>query len=230
MNSAWLVLGGADRGNLLRFWAQVEISRGSSICVHHRSIRESAQFCRRPQGRERPCGPDGALSAGVPCRRSGAKYRFPGQRRWRRDFRGFRFRGGPQRETFRRSAARHQFTWIDGDFAAIADDDHATIRMASIFRSVARFTLASISRIDIDALPTGGFQNFFGVARFGVIERLMRTFRFTRSRPLGVPAVPKTVMPIARANCTAAVPTPPLAPWIRSVSPARACAWCCSAV
>ena len=41
-------------------------------------------------------------------------------------------------------------------------------------------------------------------------------------RPLSVPAVPMTLSPMARPNCAAAVPTPPLAPWMRSVSPALA--------
>jgi len=40
-----------------------------------------------------------------------------------------------------------------------------------------------------------------------------------RPLPFSVPPVPITVMPAALASCTAAIPTPPVAPWIMTASP-----------
>jgi hypothetical protein len=37
--------------------------------------------------------------------------------------------------------------------------------------------------------------------------------------------VPITVAPASRASCVAGTPTPPLAPWINTVSPARSAAF-----
>ena len=53
-----------------------------------------------------------------------------------------------------------------------------------------------------------------------MIEHVLpRPARAPASNPSAVPAVPMTVQPQARAICVAARPTPPLAPWMKSVSP-----------
>jgi len=77
---------------------------------------------------------------------------------------------------------------------------------------------------DVHTAAARGFQDFFLITRLAVIENLMRTFPLCEVEAFCVPAVPKMVRPMARAICTAALPTPPLAPCTSTLSEACASA------
>jgi hypothetical protein len=68
----------------------------------------------------------------------------------------------------------------------------------------------------------GQIENLFLIVRGSVIDHVMRTSFLTNCRPSSLPAVLMILIPAARANCTAAIPTPPLAPWTSSVLPGLA--------
>src|SRR5215471_1563793 len=128
----------------------------------------------------------------------------------------------PKRERANRGAAHHKFTRIDGDLAPIANNDHAPI-FGQKFCVVGEIYVGEHFENDVHSAVACRFQNFFLISGFMVIENLVRSLSLCYSRPVGVPAVPKIMRPILRAICTAAIPTPPLAPCTRTVS--EACAF-----
>ena len=94
--------------------------------------------------------------------------------------------------------------------------------IARTLRSRGRFTLASISRMTSNPRPpvAATASSMYPAERWS--KTACAPSRRTRAIPSVVPAVPKTRNPAARAIWTAATPTPPLAPWTRTVSPGTA--------
>src|SRR5712691_12207116 len=87
------------------------------------------------------------------------------------------FRGSntPQRESADGSAASHEFSRIDGDLAAVADDDDAASRGEEL-QVVGKVHVGEHFKNDVQAASSRCFQNLFLITRFAVIKNLMRPF------------------------------------------------------
>ena len=71
-----------------------------------------------------------------------------------------------------RGAATHQFTRIDGNFAATADDDHATV-VGQKFRVVGEVNVGEHFQNDVHSAATSCSQNLFLISGFSVIKNFM---------------------------------------------------------
>ena len=70
---------------------------------------------------------------------------------------------------------------------------------------------------------TNRFLNFINIVSFFVTKHFVGSILQNNLRPSSVPAVPQTFKPLALTVWHAAIPTPPLAPWTRTLS--LACTW-----
>ena len=84
-------------------------------------------------------------------------------------------RDAPKCEGANGSAASHEFAGIDGDFTAVADDDHSATA-GEKFRVVGQVYVGEHFENDIHAAAARRFQYFFLIARFAVIENLICSF------------------------------------------------------
>ena len=105
---------------------------------------------------------------------------------------------GPECKRANRSTTRHQLTRIDGDLATIADHNHAAI-IGQKLRVVGEIYVGEHFQNNVHAASVRRLQNFFLISGFVVIEDLIRTLSPGYFRTFGVPAVPKTFRPMARA-------------------------------
>src|SRR5260370_25201901 len=91
------------------------------------------------------------------------------------DFSFFHGSDGPKREAPSGGATRHQVSRVNADFAAIADDDHTTIR-GEKFQVRREIYVRAHFENDVHATAASGLHNFFPITGLAVIENLMCSF------------------------------------------------------
>ena len=88
---------------------------------------------------------------------------------------GFRVSDNPKSEGTNGAALSHDVTRVDGDFAAIADDNDAAVG-GEEFHVGGKIYVGEHFEDDVYSATAGRFHDFVGVSGFGVIESLVRAF------------------------------------------------------
>ena len=130
-------------------------------------------------------------------------------------------RNSPQRQAEHRDVLGHDLARVDLDAAAIADDDDAAAGRDDR-QIVIEIDVGEHFENHVRAAAAGDRGDLVEVAGVLVVDGVRAPCARTSARPSSVPAVPITVAPTATANCVAAMPTPPLAPWIEHACRPRA--------
>ena len=131
----------------------------------------------------------------------------------------------PEHHPIDRRVPGHELARVHHHFTPASDHHHAPSRRQELQVS-AQVHVGEHLQNHVHA-PAGREANDLVLIAFHpMVEDVVRALTQREIASLVGPAVPMTVIPMARAVWTAAIPTPPLAPWTRSVSPGRARAKC----
>src|SRR5213079_155650 len=132
-------------------------------------------------------------------------------------------RGVRQYHSAQVDIALHCIARIDLHTTATPDDRHASAlrENGEIFAEV---HVCEQFHNHVNAAAAGRLHDLFEMVGRAMIEHFVRALFARELESSSLPAVPNTRRPRARASCTAAVPTPPLAPCISTVSPGCASA------
>jgi len=87
----------------------------------------------------------------------------------------FRVGDDPKSEGANGAALAHDVARVDGDFAAIADDNDAAVG-GEEFHIGGKIYIGEHFEDDVYSATASGFHDFVGVTGFGVIEGVVRAF------------------------------------------------------